>query len=178
MNRRLRNEPQIWRLAADLGLKNYTDPVDAVRTHCRARLRQFARDGGCATLSELLGTTAAFLDTSFVEVSTTAEIAAVQNTYRDRDEPAIAALGVHLRPDVFAVTFRRQNRAPGERAYPDASAASARASTEAAARSPDVAASMDRVPRQAHRHEDQPDVPGHDRHGPRDLVRVGEAEHS
>ena len=117
MARRLKSDPQVWRLAADLGLRPTADPVADIRAFCRKRLRALLRDFHCTTLRELLDTAAAHLDTLFVEIHTDEQLDEVKREYVAKGEVIFATLDTQLSPETFAITFRRRRALPGERAF-------------------------------------------------------------
>ncbi len=117
MASRLKNDPQVWRLAADLGLRPNADPVADIRAFCRKRIRALIRDFRCATLRELLDTAAASLDTLFIEIRSDEQLERVKREYVAKGEVVFATLDKELGPETFAITFRRRNTLPGERAY-------------------------------------------------------------
>jgi hypothetical protein len=114
---RLKSDPQVWRLAADLGLRPTANPVADIRAFCRTRLRAFLRDFPCATLRDLLETATAQLDTLFVEVRSDEHLDQVKREYVTKGELVFATLDTQLGPDTFAITFRRRRALPGERAF-------------------------------------------------------------
>lgn len=117
MVRRLKSDPQVWRLAVDLGLRPTADPVADIRAFCRKRLRALLRDFRCSTLRELLDTATAHLDTLVVEIRSDEQLAQVKREYVAKGEVAFAALDEELGPETFAITFRRRRALPGERRF-------------------------------------------------------------
>lgn len=117
MARRLKSDPQVWRLAADLGLRPTVDPVADIRAFCRKRLRALLRDYGCTSLRELLDTAAAHLDTLFVEIRSDEQLEQVKRDHVAKGELVFATLDTQLGPETFAITFRRRRALPGERAF-------------------------------------------------------------
>jgi hypothetical protein len=117
MNGRLKNSPQIWRLASDLGIRPYPDPVSAILDFCRKRVRNIAREFKCAVLSDLLNTVAAALGTTFVEIHSESDLKAIQDEYLSKGEWAFATLDGDLGLDVLAITFRRTRRREWERPF-------------------------------------------------------------
>lgn len=114
---KLSSDPQIWRLAADLGLRRSADPVQQIRNYCRRQLREFYRQFGCKTLPALLEAAAASLDTLFIEVRDDEELEQVKRNYVRKGELAFAILHSQLGPTTYAITFRRRNASPGERKF-------------------------------------------------------------
>lgn len=117
MARRLKSDPQVWRLAADLGLRPTADPVADIRAFCRKRLRALLRDFRCSTLRELLDTATAHLDTLFVEIRSDEQLEQVKREYVAKGEVVFATLDKELGPETFAITFRRRRALPGERGF-------------------------------------------------------------
>jgi len=115
--RRLKSDPQIWRLAADLGLHPSIDPIADIRSFCAKQLRAFLREFDCKTLSELLEAAAARLDTLFIEVRSDQELERVTREYVAKGEMAFATLDAQLGPDTYAITFRRRRTRPGDRTF-------------------------------------------------------------
>jgi hypothetical protein len=115
--RRLKSDPQVWRLAADLGLRPTTDPVANIRELCRKRIRGLIRDFRCATLRDLLDTATASLDTLIVEIRSDEQLEQVKREYVGKGEVAFATLDKELGPETFAITFRRRRALPGERGF-------------------------------------------------------------
>lgn len=114
---RLKSDPQVWKLAADLGLRPTTDPVSNIRAYCRKRLRGLIREFRCTTLPELLEAATARLDTVFVEIRSDEQLERVKREYVTKGEVAFATLDRELGSETFAITFRRRKALPGERAY-------------------------------------------------------------
>ncbi len=117
MARRLKSDPQVWRLAADLGLRPTADPVADIRAFCRKRLRALLRDFRCSTLRELLDTATAHLDTLFVEIRSDEQLEQIKREYVAKGEVVFATLDKELGPETFAITFRRRRALPGERGF-------------------------------------------------------------
>ena len=117
MARRLKSDPQVWRLAADLGLRPTADPVADIRAFCRKRLRALLGDFRCSTLRELLATATAHLDTLFVEIRSDEQLEQTKREWVAKGELAFATLDAQLGPETFAITFRRRRALPGERAF-------------------------------------------------------------
>jgi hypothetical protein len=115
--RRLKSDPQVWRLAADLGLRPTADPLADIRAFCRKRLRALLRDFRCSTLRELLETATAHLDTLFVDIHSDEQLELTKREYVAKGELVFATLDTQLGPETFAITFRRRNALPGERAF-------------------------------------------------------------
>jgi hypothetical protein len=115
--RRLKSDPQVWRLAADLGLRPTANPVADIRAFCRKRLRALLRNFRCTTLRELLDTATADLDTLFVEIRSDEQLEQVKREYVAKGELVFATLDTQLGPETFAITFRRRHARPGERAF-------------------------------------------------------------
>ena len=114
---KLRTDPTIARLAADLELRASADPAAAIVRMCRKKLEGFLAEFPCDTLSQLLETACARLDTTFVEIHSDAELHAVERKYLDRREHAFVELGKQLGPDVYAITFFLSNPEPYGRRF-------------------------------------------------------------
>jgi hypothetical protein len=114
---RLRSEHQLWRLAADLGLRGVKDPVARIRAYCRETLRKCWRQYGCQTLDELLATATACLDTLFIEIHSDEDVERVKCEYLRKGEPGFADLEFQLSFTVYAITIHRRAVVPGERAF-------------------------------------------------------------
>lgn len=108
---------RLMELATDLGLDLSADPREEIFRYAVERLRSFLRDFPCSTLTELLDTSAALLDTLFVEIRTDDELVRVQAEYKERKERAFVRLHEDLKPDVYAVTYRRLAAQRGERQF-------------------------------------------------------------
>jgi hypothetical protein len=117
MPRGLKNEPQIWKLARDLGLSGKVDPLNEIISYCCAELRALIKQVPCATLTELLQNAATILDTIFVEIRTDEELIQLCNRFIARGEKEFAWLQQELQAGVFAVTIRLLKPKLGERQF-------------------------------------------------------------
>lgn len=106
MSRKLRETPQIWKLASDLGLRPSPDPVSAILELCQRRIRRIAKEFKCTTLSDLLNATATVLGTKFAEIRSESDLAALQEKYLKEGEKRFAALNQDLGANALAITFR------------------------------------------------------------------------
>ncbi len=115
----LNKSPQLFRLAADLGLRPERDPVRAIRDFSLRRLRRILKRAPLPnpSLSDLLAIAQEDLGTFFIEIRTDQELADVQGEYGSRGEVGFATLQDELSPEVFAVTFRLTAPRPGERPF-------------------------------------------------------------
>jgi hypothetical protein len=114
---RLKTNPTVARLAADLHLRSSADPAAAILRYCRKKIDTYLADFPCATLTQLLDTACAHLHTVFVEIHGDAELRAVEQQYLARGEHAFAGLRGQLGPDVFAITFALRNPEPYDRPF-------------------------------------------------------------
>jgi hypothetical protein len=117
MSRKLRERPQIWKLASDLGLPPNGDPVIAILELCRKKIRRIAREFKCAALSDLLNAAATVLGTRFVEVRSDSDLVSLQEEYVRKGERRFATLPQDLAGDVLAITYRLTNNRPWELPY-------------------------------------------------------------
>lgn len=117
MSQKLKNDLQIWRLAADLSLTPNGDPVGAIVAFCNKRIHSILREFNCTTLSELLTAVAARLDTLFIEIHDDTELERVRHEYLARHEAAFAALQHQLSSEVYAITFKLAHPRLGDRRY-------------------------------------------------------------
>jgi hypothetical protein len=104
--RKLKDAPEIWRLAKDLGLQPRQGPVTAIVRHAIRRVQEIRKEFPCASLAELLEAVAAKLDTLFVEVHTDAEVDVLERAYLARGETGFVNLKAQLNAKVFGITFR------------------------------------------------------------------------
>lgn len=111
MSMRLKQAPQVWKLASDLGLKTTEDPVGGILHYCERKVRKFLRDSpDCNSLAELLEWVASKVGTTFEIAKTTQELLDIRQKYLERGERIFARLVEELHDDVFGVTFRLSNR--------------------------------------------------------------------
>jgi hypothetical protein len=97
---KLKTNPTIARLAADLNLRSSDDPIAAILRACRKKIQAFVDEFPCATLTDLLDLAAAKLDTVFIEIFDDQQLRAVEREYLGRREVAFAGLASQLGPDV------------------------------------------------------------------------------
>ena len=114
---RLKTNPTIARLAADLQLRGGADPSAAILRFCRKQIEGFLAAFPCTTLSQLLDTASAHLDTVFIEVHDDSELRALELRFLSRREHAFVNLAGQLGPEVFAITFALTNPEPYERRF-------------------------------------------------------------
>lgn len=114
---KLKDDPSIWRLAADLDLKPGPDPVTAILRACQKKTRSFLREFPCTTLTELLDTAAAKLDTLFIEIHTNEELLQIKRDFTLRGEISFANLEDQLSANVYAITFRLLAPRPLDRKF-------------------------------------------------------------
>jgi len=113
----LRNSPQIWKLAADLGVDPESDPVMAILRFCNKKVQRVARKFKCTTLGQLLGAVAGALGTTFVEVHSDHDLLELQKQYLASEERAFATLTTDLSADVLAITYKLLNKKKWQRPY-------------------------------------------------------------
>jgi hypothetical protein len=113
----LKNSPQIWKLAVDLGINPESDPVTAILRFCNKKVQRVAREFKCATLDQLLGAVAAALGTTFVEIHSDNDLHELQKQYLALDEKAFATLATDLSSDVLAITYKLLNKKKWQRPY-------------------------------------------------------------
>lgn len=117
MATKLKTNPTIARLAADLNLRTSDDAIAAILRACRKKIQAFVDEFPCATLTDLLNVAAAKLDTVFIEIHDDQQVRAIEREYVDRREVAFAGLAKQLGPDVYAITFGLVNRQPFDRRF-------------------------------------------------------------
>src|ERR1700726_1823307 len=113
----LKNSPQIWKLAADLGVDPESDPVTAILRFCSKKVQRVARDFKCKTLGQLLAAVAGSLGTTFVEIHSDDDLRELQKQYLASEERAFATLTADLSADVLAITYRLLNKKKWQRPY-------------------------------------------------------------
>lgn len=112
---RLKNSVSVWKLARDLGIAGTDDPIAAVVKFCDIRVKKVLEAfPDCHTLTDLLDCAAAKLGTIFEIVTTDEDLRDIQKKYVIRGEKIFATLDQELSEDVFAITYRRNNREPWE----------------------------------------------------------------
>jgi len=111
MSSRLDSKPQIWTLAADLGLGRSASPTGSILAHVKKRIKQIAKKFSCENLNSLLVATAGEVGTIFEEIRSDDGLRRVRQKYLERGESAFANLENDLRhPDDLAITIRRLHR--------------------------------------------------------------------
>ncbi len=111
MSKRLDSKPQIWRLAADLGLPSSVSPSRRIRDQVIKRIKQIAAKFRCRSLNELLSAAAADVETRFEEIHSDDDLRQIQLKYLDKGEKAFASLHEELRgAGDYAITIRRVRR--------------------------------------------------------------------
>src|SRR5919106_2595186 len=112
---RLKHSVSIWKLARDLGIAGSDDPIAAVINFCERRVKKVLETfPDCHTLTDLLDCVAAKLGTIFETVTTDQDLEQIQKKYVLKGEKIFAGLDKELSEDVFAITYRRNNREPWE----------------------------------------------------------------
>jgi hypothetical protein len=117
MRPKLRSDFQIARLATDLRLNPGENPVAEIVAFCKRCVHAFLKEFHCSTLSELLCAAAAKLDTLFVEIHTEDDLARVVQEYTSQDERIFSTLADQLRPNVYAITFKRTRPRESDRRF-------------------------------------------------------------
>jgi hypothetical protein len=111
MSTRLDSKPQIWTLAADLGLPTSEKPSRTILDFVTRRIRKIAKSFKCTCLSELLNATAAEVSTVFEEVHSNDDLQQILLKYVSKGETAFANLEDELSgAKDFAITIRRLHR--------------------------------------------------------------------
>jgi hypothetical protein len=114
---KLKDNHQVWKLALDLGLKPKDDAVGEILRFCARRVRSFADQFKCKTLTELLEATAASVGTIFEEINNDSDLERVRLRYLKMGEMGFATLEKELDSQVYAITFQRLHAKPWERPY-------------------------------------------------------------
>lgn len=117
MSPKLKQSPQVWKLASDLGLNPKYDALADIVEFARKKVRAFYEEFTPATLSDLLTVAAAKLDTFFIEIHDDSQLEDVKREFLDRGEVSFANLEDQLAPDVFAITFRLLRPRTGDRQF-------------------------------------------------------------
>jgi hypothetical protein len=117
MPRGLKNDPQIWTLARDLGLRVKDDPLAEILAYCSKWARDLFSEFRCNSLSDLLEYAADRLSTVFREVHTDEELAEIKDQYLKRGEKEFALVDQEFDSGVLAITFRLLTPRKGERQF-------------------------------------------------------------
>lgn len=111
MSGRLDSKPQIWTLAADLGLTPSEKPSRTIIAFVTRRIKQIARKFSCTSLNDLLAAVAGEVDTIFEEIHTTEDLRKIQAKYIGKGEHGFANLEGELRGQKdYAITIRRLHK--------------------------------------------------------------------
>jgi len=106
----LKNSTSVWKLARDLRIVG-RDPIAGVIEFCERRVKKALETfPDCHTLSDLLDCVAGKLDTIFEIVTSDENLEQIQRKYVNNGEKIFAGLDKELSEDVFAITYRRNNR--------------------------------------------------------------------
>lgn len=117
MSPKLKQAPQIWKLAQDLGLKSNYDALADIVEFCKKRVLSFVDEFKPSTLTDLLSVVAAKLDTHFIEIHDDSELEKVKREFLARGEISFANLEDQFASDVFAITFRLLAPRKGDRQF-------------------------------------------------------------
>jgi hypothetical protein len=109
---------QLQRLALDLGIKQFDNPVSAIIRYCERQVKRHLVDfPDCNDLSSLLRWLAGKLGTKFEEIYDDAELQTVKRKYLARREKIFARIEQELGPSVFGITYKLNNREGWEPPY-------------------------------------------------------------
>jgi hypothetical protein len=118
VSNRLDSKPQIWRLAADLGLRSSPSPSRSIRDLVIKRIKEIVAKFQCASLSDLLSAAAAEVETTFEEIHSDDDLHQIQAKYVGKGEKVFANLHEELRgAEDFAITIRRIRHESWERQF-------------------------------------------------------------
>lgn len=108
----LKTSAQIRRLAIELGLGAFANPLCAILRHCEEQVRAVVQEfPHCVTPRQLLDALANKLRTRFEVVRSDADLRRLQKYHLDRRELAFVGLEDELRPnDVYGITIRLKQR--------------------------------------------------------------------
>jgi hypothetical protein len=111
MTTRLDSKPQIWTLAADLGLPTAEKPSRTILDFVTRRIRKIAKKFSCTSLSELLNATAGEVSTAFEEIHSDDDLRQIRLKYVSKGETAFANLEGELSGSKdYAITVRRMHQ--------------------------------------------------------------------
>lgn len=111
MAARLNQSIKLWKLAKDLGIRTVNDPVADILNLCEKRIKKLLKDAtDCHFLSEFLGWVAGNLETSFEEIHSDSDLAAIKTKYLKQGEKIFATLDQEFSDEVLGITYRRSNR--------------------------------------------------------------------
>lgn len=98
----------VHRLAADLGLPPFVDPVQSILSLCHRKVKNFLIDfGACASPAELVPLLANKLGTRICEINKDHELLKLQHEYLARGERGFVGLVEELEsPDTFGITYK------------------------------------------------------------------------
>ncbi len=109
---------QIFKLAKDLQLRASNDPVAAIFNHCDRQIKSFLSDlEEYTSLTDMLDWVAANVGTIFKIVYSDADLRAVLEEFVKKGEKGLAKLDPDLAPEVFSITYKRQNALPWEQTF-------------------------------------------------------------
>lgn len=107
----LKNSTAVWKLARDLRIAGSDDPIAGIIKCCERRVKKVLETfPDCHTLTDLLDCAAAKLGTVFEIVTTEKDLREIQKKYWLKGEKIFVGLDKELSEDVFAITYRRNNR--------------------------------------------------------------------
>jgi hypothetical protein len=111
MSGRLDSKPQIWTLAADLGLPTSEKPTHTILDFVTRKIKKIAKNFKCTCLQELLNATAGEVSTVFEEIHSDDDLRRIRSKYVSKGEHAFATLDDELSGSKdYAITIRRMHR--------------------------------------------------------------------
>jgi hypothetical protein len=111
MSPKLKDSPQIWKLAHDLGIRGLEDPIGGIIRFCERKVKKMIKDfPDCSTLADLLDFVAGKIGTVFELVQTDDDLVEIKGKYLKRGEKAFVQLDEDLPEEVFGITFKRTHR--------------------------------------------------------------------
>jgi hypothetical protein len=111
MSTRLDSKPQIWTLAADLGLPASERPSRTILAFVTRRVKQIVKKFSCTSLNDLLNAAAGEVGTVFEEIHSSDDLRRLRLKYLNKGEHAFANLESELRgPKDYAITIRRMHK--------------------------------------------------------------------